>query len=191
MKAFIERLSTDKAFAEEFKAYLAAKNDTVKEGSKQVGEQLNKLVMSSIREFAESKGMELKDDEQVSKSLAGLSKQISLQLDDMIVKSFTALEGSMKQPVDMSPELLKFIGENQELYLECMHKADKAAEEAIQACGKALDAAVKASLQEFMEKTGVQNVQPSPAINKAIAKKLNEMINTQIMGVMQVFKTGV
>ena len=63
--------------------------------------------MGSIKEFAASRGMTLTDDEQTAKSLAALSKQICLQMDNMIVKNFAALEGSMKQPVDMPPEMAK------------------------------------------------------------------------------------
>ena len=190
MKAFVERLSSDKAFAAEFKEFLAAKNEKVKEGTKLVGEQLNKLVMGSIREFAASKGITLTDDEQTGKSLAGLSKQICMQMDEMIVKSFAALEGSMKQPVDVPPEFVKAIRENKETYLACMHEADKAAEEAVESCGKALDAAVAEALKSFSEKTGYQGAYHSFAMNKAVSKKLNEVIGAQIKGLMQISKTA-
>ena len=66
MKEFIKRLNSDKEFAAEFKEFLTAKNQTVREGTRLVGEHLNKLVMSSVKEFAASKGMTLKDDEQTA-----------------------------------------------------------------------------------------------------------------------------
>ena len=190
MKEFIKRLKTDKEIAAEFKEFLSAKNEKVKSGTRQVGEQLNKLVMGSVKEFAASKGMTLVDDEQTAKSLAGLSKQICLQMDDMMVKNFASLEGSMKQPIDMPPEMIKVIRENKELYAECMHKADKAAEDAIQKCLRELDASVMASLKEFAEKTGYNGPYPSGEINKAIAKKLNETILNQLKGLVQLSKTA-
>ena len=191
MKEFIKRLKTDKEFAAEFKEFLTAKNAKVKEGTRQVGEQLNKLVMGSIKEFAASKSMVLTDDEQAAKSLAGLSKQICLQMDDMIVKNFTSLEGSMAQPVDMPPEMVKVIRENKELYLECMHSADKAAAEATRKCLRELDAAVMAANKEFAEKTGYKGPYPSTEINKAISQKLNEVISNQLKGLMELSKTAV
>lgn len=191
MKEFVKRLSSDKEFAAEFKEFLTAKNEKVKAGTRQVGEQLNKLVMGSIKEFAASKGMTLTDDEQTAKSLAGLSKQICLQMDDMIVKNFASLEGSMKQPLDMPPEMVKVIRENKELYAECMHKADKAAAEATQKLLKELDAAVMASIKEFAEKTGYNGPQPSTQFNKAIAQKLNEVIRTQQKALVELSKTAI
>ena len=191
MKEFIKRLTSDKEFAAEFKAFLTAKNDKVKEGTRQVGEQLNKLVMGSIKEFAASKGMTLTDDEQTAKSLSALSKQICLQMDEMIVKNFAALEGSMKQPLDISPEMIKVIRENKELYAECMHKADAPAAEAIRKFGQELNAAVMASLKEFSEKTGYAGPYPSTEINKAISQKLNEVISNQLKGLMELSKTAV
>ena len=191
MKEFIKRLNSDKEFAAEFKAFLTAKNDKVKEGTRQVGEQLNKLVMGSIKEFASSKGMTLTDDEQTAKSLSALSKQICLQMDDMIVKNFASLEGSMKQPIDVPPEMIKVIRENKELYAECMHKADTAVAEATKHFLKELDAAVMASIKEFAEKTGYKGPYPSTEINKAIAQKLNEVIRTQQKALMELSKTAV
>lgn len=190
MKAFVEKLRTDKAFAAEFKEFLTAKNEKAKEGTRQVGEQLNKLVMGSIKEFAASKGMTLTDDEQTAKSLAGLSKQICMQMDDMIVKNFTTLEGSMKQPIDMPPEMVKVIRENKELYAECMHSADKAVAEATKKFMKELDAAVMAANREFAEKTGYNGAYPSTQINKAVAAKLNEVIRSQQKGLMEISKTA-
>ena len=190
MKEFIKKLTSDKEFASEFKAFLTAKNDKVKEGTRQVGEQLNKLVMGSIKEFAASKGMTLTDDEQTAKSLAGLSKQICLQMDDMIVKNFASLEGSMKQPIDMPPEMIKAIRENKELYAECMHKADAVAAEAIRKFGQELNAVVMASFKEFSEKTGYHGPYPSTEINKAIVQKLNEVISNQLKGLMELSKTA-
>ena len=190
MKEFVKRLSSDKEFAAEFREFLTAKNEKVKEGTRQIGEQLNKLVMGSIKEFAASKGMTLTDDEQTAKSLAALSKQICLQMDDMIVKNFASLEGSMKQPIDMPPEMVKVIRENKELYAECMHKADAAAAEAVKKFGQELNVAVMASLKEFSEKTGYAGPYPSAEINKVIAKKLNEVISNQLKGLMQLSKTA-
>ena len=190
MKEFIKRLKTDKEFAAEFKEFLTAKNAKVKEGTRQIGEQLNKLVLGSIKEFADGKGIALKDDEQAAKSLAALSTQICIQMDDMIVKNFTSLEGSMTQPIDMPPEMIKAIRENKELYAECMHSADKAAEEAIQKCQRELDAAVMAANKEFAEKSGYKGPYPSTEINKAIAKKLNETILNQLKGLVQLSKTA-
>ena len=191
MKAFIKRLSSDKEFAAEFKEFLTAKNEKVKEGTRLVGEQLNKLVMGSIKEFAASKGMTLTDDEQTAKTFAGLSKQICLQMDDMIVKSYAALEGSMKQPLEMPPEMVKVIRENRELYAECMHKADKAVAEATGKFMKELDAAVMAANKEFAEKTGYNGPYPSVEINKTIAAKLNEVIRNQQKALMELSKTAV
>ena len=190
MKEFTKRLSTDKEFAAEFKEFLTAKNEKVKEGTRLVGEQMNKLVMGSVKEFAASKGITLTDDEQIAKSLAGLSKQICLQMDDMIVKSFAALEGSMTQPMDMPPEMVKVIRENKELYAECMHKADKAVAEATGKFMKEMDAAVMAANQEFAEKTGYKGPYPSAEMNKAIAGKLNETIRTQQKALMELSKTS-
>ena len=190
MKEFIKRLNSDKEFASEFKAFLTAKNDKVREGTRQVGEQLNKLVMGSIKEFAASKGMTLTDDEQTAKSLSALSKQICLQMDDMIVKNFASLEGSMKQPMDMPPEMIQVIRENKELYAECMHKADAAVAEATKHFLKELDAAVMASIKEFAEKTGYKGPNPSTEMNKAIAQKLNEVIRTQQKALVELSKTA-
>ena len=189
MKEFINRLSSDKAFAAEFKAFLTTKNETVKQGTKQVGEQLNKLVMDSIKEFAASKGMTLKDDEQTAKSLAGLSKQICLQMDDMIVKNFASLEGSMKQPIDIPPEMVKAVRENKELFAECMHNADKAVAEATKKFMNEMDAAVMTAVKEFAEKVGYTGPQPSTQFNKAIAAKLNEVIRNQQKALMEISKT--
>ena len=186
MKQFVERLKTDKDFAAEFKDYMLKKNDKVKEGTKLVGEQLNKLVMGSIKDFAAEKGMELKDDEQTSKSLAGLSKQICMQMDDMIVKSFASLEGSMKNPINMPPEIMKLIVENKDTYIECCKKIDKKVEEAVQTCMRAWDAAVVEALTEFTKKVGYDGPVPSsPEMNKEVAKKLNEVVDTQFKGLMQ------
>ena len=190
MKAFVNRLKTDKEFAAEFKEFLSATNGKVNETTRQVGEQLNKLVMGAIKEFAASKGMTLADDEQTAKSLAALSKQICLQMDDMIVKNFISLEGSMKQPIDMPPEMVKAIRENKELYAECMHKADKAAAEATRKFLQELDAAVMAANREFAEKTGYKGPYPSVEINKAIAEKLNELIRSQQKGLVELSKTA-
>ncbi len=191
MKEFVRRLSGDKEFAAEFREFMTAKNEKVKEGTRLVGEQLNKLVMGSVKEFAASKGMNLNDDVQISKSLAGLSKQIGLQMDDMIVKNFAALEGSMKQPIDMPPEMAKVIRENKELYAECMHKADKAVAEATKKFMKEMDDAVMAANREFAEKTGYKGPYPSTEINKAIAGKLNEVIRNQQKALMEISKTAV
>ncbi|MER1994095.1 MAG: hypothetical protein ABS897_08680 [Eubacteriales bacterium] len=191
MKEFVRRLSGDKEFAAEFREFMTAKNEKVKEGTRLVGEQLNKLVMGSVKEFAASKGMNLNDDVQISKSLAGLSKQIGLQMDDMIVKNFAALEGSMKQPIDMTPEMAKVIRENKELYAECMHKADKAVAEATKKFMKEMDDAVMAANREFAEKTGYKGPYPSTEINKAIAGKLNEVIRNQQKALMEISKTAV
>ena len=190
MKEFVKRLTSDKEFAAEFKEFLTAKNEKVREGTRLIGEQLNKLVMGSIKEFAASKGMTLKDDEQTAKSFAALSKQICLQMDDMIVKNFTALEGSMKQPIDMPPEMVKAIRENKDLYAECMHKADKAVAEATKKFMKELDEAVMAANKEFAEKTGYNGPYPSAEINKTIAAKLNELIRTQQKALMELSKTA-
>ena len=191
MKECIKRLSSDKEFAAEFRKFLTAKNEKVKEGTRLVGEQLNKLVRGSIKEFAASKGMTLTDDEQTARTLAGLSKQICLQMDDMIVKNFASLEGSMKQPMDMPPEMVKVIRENKELYAECMHKADKAIAEATGKFMKELDDAVMAVNKEFAEKTGYTGPYPSVEINKAIAGKLNELIRNQQKALMEISKTAV
>ena len=191
MKEFVKRLTSDKEFAAGFKEFLTAKNDKVKEGTRQVGEQLNKLVMGSIKEFAASKGMTLTDDEQTAKSLSALSKQICLQMDDMIVKNFAALEGSMKQPIDMPPEMIQVIRENKELYAECMHKADQAVAEATKHFMKELDAAVLVSLKEFSEKTGYKGPNPSTELNKAIANKLNDVIRTQQKALVELSKTAI
>ena len=191
MKEFIKRLNSDKEFAAEFKEFLTKKNEKVKEGTRQVGEQLNKLVMGSIKEFAASKGMTLTDDEQTAKSLSALSKQICLQMDDMIVKNFAALEGSMKQPIDMPPEMIQVIRENKELYAECMHKADKAVAEATKKFMKEMDDAVMAANKEFAEKTGYKGPYPSAEINKTIAGKLNELIRNQQKALVELSKTAV
>ena len=190
MKEFVERLKTDKEFAAEFKEFLTGKNAKVKEGTRLVGQQLDKLVMGSIKEFAASKGIILADDEQTAKSLAGLTRQICLQMDDMIVKSFAALEGSMKQPVDVPPEMIKAVRENKELYLECLHKADEACEAAIQKCLREMDAAVRAVHEEFAEKAGHQLPELRTGLNKAIAQKLNEVVHTQLKGLMELSKTA-
>ncbi len=191
MKEFVKRLSGDREFAAEFREFMTAKNEKVREGTRLVGEQLNKLVMGSIKEFTASKGMILKDDEQIAKTLAALSKQICLQMDDMIVKSFAALEGSMKQPMDMPPEMVKVIRENKDLYAECMHKADRAIAEATGKFSKEMDAAVMAANKEFAEKTGYNGPYPSGELNKHIAAKLNELIRNQQKALMEISKTVV
>ncbi len=191
MKEVVKRLNSDKEFAAEFKEFLTAKNQTVKEGTRLVGEHLNKLVMGSIKEFAASKGMTLKDDEQTAKSLSGLSKQICLQMDEMIVKNFASLEGSMKQPLDMPPEMIQAIRENKELYAACMHKADKAVSEALKKFSQELNAAVMAANMEFAQKTGYKGPYPTTEINKAIANKLNEVVRTQQKALMELSKPAV
>ena len=92
MNEFIRKLQSDKAFADEFRAYLSGADGKVKEGTRQVGKQLDKVVMDTIKGFAESKGIELKDDAEVSKTLGNMSKQICKQLDEMIIKQFKAME---------------------------------------------------------------------------------------------------
>ena len=92
MQEFVKKLQNDKAFAEEFKAYLSGADAKVKEGTRQVGKQLEKVVMDSIKSFAESKGMTLTDDPEISKTLDNMSKQICKQLDEMIIKQFKAME---------------------------------------------------------------------------------------------------
>ena len=92
MNNFIQRLQDDKAFAEEFKAYLSGADSKVKECTRQVGKQLDKVVMDAICGFAESKGMTLTEDAEVCKTLANMSRQIGKQLDEMIVKQFKAME---------------------------------------------------------------------------------------------------
>ena len=92
MNEFIKKLQSDKAFAEEFKAYLSGADSKVKEGTRQIGKQLDKVVMDTIKGFAESKGIALTDDDQVSKTLGNMSKQICKQLDEMIIKQFKAME---------------------------------------------------------------------------------------------------
>lgn len=57
-----------------------------------MGKQLDKVVMDTIRGFAESKGMTLTDDEEISKTLGNMSKQMCMQLNEMIVKQFKAME---------------------------------------------------------------------------------------------------
>ena len=190
MKQFVEKLKTDKAFAEEFKQFMMSKNDTIKQGSKKVQEQLNKVVMESIREFAASKGIELKDDEQIQGSMRQMTYQMCKQMDDMIVKQFGAVEGSMKQPIDMPAEMVKTIRENKELYRECLHKADKAVEEAVRKCAREMDAAVLASQKEFAEKTGYKGPMPGTEFNKAIAKKLNEVITNQVNALVELSRTA-
>lgn len=92
MNEFIKKLQSDKAFAEEFKAYLSGADSKVKEGTRQIGKQLDKVVMDTIKDFAESKGIALTDDDQVGKTLGNMSKQICKQLDEMIIKQFKAME---------------------------------------------------------------------------------------------------
>lgn len=189
MKQFVERLATDKEFAAEFKEFMLGKNETVKEGTKLVGQHLDKLVMTAVKEFADSKGIVLQDDEMAKKPLEGLSHQICLQLDDMIVKSFVTLEGSVKQPAEMPPEFVEVIRNNKDLFSECCHKADQAAKEAVEKCGKEMNDAVMAAFREFAEKTGYQGDFSNVQINKKIAKRLNDVITTQIKGLIEVSKT--
>ena len=92
MNEFIRKMQSDKAFAEEFRAYLSGADSKVKESTRQVGKQLDKVVMDTIKGFAESKGMTLADDPEVSKTLGNMSKQICKQLDEMIIKQFKAME---------------------------------------------------------------------------------------------------
>ena len=92
MNHFIQKLRDDKAFAEEFKAYLSGTDSKVKEGTRQVGKQLDKVVMDAVCGFAESKGMTLVEDPEVCKTLSNMSRQICKQLDEMIVKQFKAME---------------------------------------------------------------------------------------------------
>ena len=92
MNELIKKLQSDKDFAAEFKAYLAGADSKVKEGTREVAKQLDKVVMDTIRGFAESKGMTLSDDESVSKTLGNMSTQISKQLDETILKQFKAME---------------------------------------------------------------------------------------------------
>ena len=190
MKQFVERLATDKEFAAEFREFMLGKNETVKEGTKLVGQHLDKLVMTAVKEFADSKGIALQDDDQAKKPLSELSHQICLQLDDMIVKSFVTLEGSVKQPVDMPPELVEVIKNNKDLFSECCHKADQAAKEAVEKCGKEMNAAVMAAFKEFAEKTGYQGDFNDVQINKEIAKRLNDVITTQLNGLIEISRTS-
>ena len=76
MNEFIQKLQSDKAFADEFRAYLSGADAKVKEGTRQVGKQIDKVVMDTIKGFAESKGISLKDDPEISKTLGNMSKQI-------------------------------------------------------------------------------------------------------------------
>ena len=92
MNEFIKKLQSDKAFAEEFKAYLSGADSKVKEGTRQIGKQLDKVVMDTVKGFAESKGIALTDDAEVSKTMSNMSKQICKQLDEMIIKQFKAME---------------------------------------------------------------------------------------------------
>lgn len=45
MNELIKKLQSDEAFAEEFKAYLAGADSKVKEGTREVGKQLDKVIM--------------------------------------------------------------------------------------------------------------------------------------------------
>ena len=92
MNEFIQKLQSDKAFADEFRAYLSGADAKVKEGTRQIGKQMDKVVMDTIKGFAESKGISLKDDPEISKTLGNMSKQICKQLDEMIIKQFKAME---------------------------------------------------------------------------------------------------
>ncbi len=92
MEELIKKLKTDEAFANDFKAFVKNANGTVKEGCSKIGAELNKFVIKTITDFAKSKGMSLKDNETVKKQLSTLSKQICIQLDEMIVKQFKALD---------------------------------------------------------------------------------------------------
>lgn len=192
MKEFINRLSTDKEFAGEFREFMTGQNAKVKEGTRLVGQQLDKAVMGSIKEFASIKGIELKDDDQISMSFTGLSKQICMQMNDMIVKSFTTVEGSMKQPVDFPQEWIQAIDENKELYLETLHKTDKDARATVEKCGKELNALIVSAFNEFAEKTGLllPDAQAYAEMNKAISQNLNNVISTQIKGLMEISKTS-
>ena len=92
MNEFIEKLQNDKAFAQEFKAYLSGTDGKVKEGTRQVAKELDKVVLEAVKGFAESKGITLTNDGEICKTLGNMSKQISKQLDEMIVKQFKAME---------------------------------------------------------------------------------------------------
>lgn len=92
MNEFIKKMQSDKEFAAEFRAYLSGADSKVKEGTRQIGKQLDKVVMDTIRGFAESKGIALTDDAEVSKTLGNMSSQICKQLDEMIIKQFKAME---------------------------------------------------------------------------------------------------
>ena len=92
MNEFIEKLQNDKAFAQEFKAYLSGTDGKVKEGTRQVGKELDKVVLEAVKGFAESKGITLTDDGEICKTLSNMSKQICKQLNEMIVKQFKAME---------------------------------------------------------------------------------------------------
>jgi len=60
----------------------------VKEGTRQVGKQLDKAVLDAIKGFAESKGMLLTDDPEICKTQGNMSKQMN----EMIVKQFKGME---------------------------------------------------------------------------------------------------
>ena len=92
MNEFIQKLQNDKAFADEFKAYLSGADAKVKDGTRQVGKQLDKVVMDAVKGFAESKGIALSDDPEIGKTLGNMSKQICKQMDEMIIKQFKAME---------------------------------------------------------------------------------------------------
>lgn len=91
MKNFIEKLRTDEAFAAEFLDAIHGADSEVKECIQGFSEQLDKLVMKAILEFASSHNMTIQDDEAVKKQITTLSKQIGLQLDEMVVKQFKGM----------------------------------------------------------------------------------------------------
>jgi len=92
MKQFVQRLSTDRAFAAEFREFMCGKDGKIREYTKEFGQLLNRRVMNSVREFAASRGIPLTDDEEVARTLAAVNRQLCRELDETVLRAFAALE---------------------------------------------------------------------------------------------------
>lgn len=88
MQEFIERFKKDPDLQKKFNEYIVGADKKVCEGTKQIGDQLNKLVIGVFTDFAKQNNIELKDDDKCKETLAPFCKQICMQLNETILKQF-------------------------------------------------------------------------------------------------------
>ena len=88
MDEFIEKIKTDKAFADGFKEYMRDYDSEIAAANKEMGEKIDKVMLKAICGYAKSKGMTLSDDKDSRDKLAGVSRSIGSQANEMLVKQF-------------------------------------------------------------------------------------------------------